>query len=235
MGIEYLLVRIKENSSDDFKEYRGLDLIAIRMNDDKIPLILRPIKLDQMEKFYKASYDSGMKEMISDDYEYCVWYLADEECELQCTIGIDELDIIREITKEDIEEHDKNFEEFKKNHKFDERKKRLEEEERQEQIELEEFKKEEKIKFEVSLKDNKSKIVDAVIYKGFAVHNDVDGNDDNIFKAITICEGKYKGRKLASCNVAKYKKVIDEIRATIGNKGIEESDAEKLQKIISKY
>jgi len=234
MGLKYLLAKVKENSNDKFKEYRGLDLIAIRVNEDKTPMILRPIKLDEMEKFYKASYNSGMKDMISDDYEYCVWYLADEDCELQCSIDINELDIIREINKEDLEEHNRNFEQFKKDHKFEERKKRLEEEERQEQIALEEFNKEEKIKFEVPATKGKP-IVEAVIYKNIAIHNNLDSKDDSVYKAITIYEGKYKGRKITSCSVAKYKNMIDEIRDSIGNKEIEESDSDKLQEIIRKY
>ena len=234
MGLEYLLVRVKENSNDDYKEYRGIDLIAIRIDEDKKPMILRPIKLNEMENFYKASYNSGMKDMISDDYEYCVWYLADEDCELQCSIDISELDVIREITKEDIEEHDRNFEQFKKVHKFDERKKKLEEEERQEQIALEEFKEEEKIKFEVPTTKGNC-IVEAVIYKNIAIHNNLDSKDDSVYKAITIYEGKYKGIKITSCSVAKYKDMIDEIRNSIGNKEIEKSDSDKLQEIINKY
>lgn len=121
MGLEYLLVKVKEDSNDEFKEYRGLELMAAKIDEDIELLIVRPIELDQMEKFYKASYDSGMKDMISNDYEYCIWYLADEECELQCSINIEKLDIIRELTKEDFKEHEKNFEEFKKIHKFKER------------------------------------------------------------------------------------------------------------------
>jgi len=235
MSLKHLIGRVKENCSNDVKGFKGLDLIALQIDNDEKLLVIRPIKLEQMEEFYRTSYENGMKEMISDDYEYCVWYLADEECELQCSININELDIIRELTKEDIEDHDKNFEEFKRIHKFDERRKKLEEEERQEKIALEEFKKEKKSEFELSLKDGTCKIVDAVVYKGFAIHDGINCNDENIFKNVTIYEGKYKGRKLVSCNVAKYKNMIDEIRVVIGNKEIKESDAKKIQEIISKY
>lgn len=233
--LKQLLGRVKENSSEDIKRFRGLDLILIQVGEDKEILVIRPIKLEQMEQFYKVSYENGMKDMISDNYEYCIWYLADEECELQCSININELDIIREITEEDIEEHNKNFEEFKKIHKFDERKRKLEEEERQEKIALDKFKEEKKIKFEVHLKFGKCKIIDAVIYKNFAIHNEIDCTDNNILKAVTIYEGSYKGRKVTSCNVTKYKTMIDEIRTIIGNKTIEESDVKRIQSIISKY
>jgi len=226
MGLKYLLARIKDDSSDDFKEYRNLDLIAIRIDEDKKPLILRPIKLDQIEKFYKASYDSGMKEMISDDYEYCIWYLADEECELQCTIDINELNIIREITKEDIEEHDKNFEEFKKIHKFYEREKKIEEELKEDERCKEEFNNQEKVSFEIRIKDGFEE-VKGIIYKGFGIEEG--------WTTITVLNGEYKGLKLCGCRAREVKKIIDEIRESIGNEEIEERDSDKLQEITSKY
>lgn len=226
MGIEYLLVRVKENSSDDFKEYRGLDLIAIRVNEDKTSLILRPIKLDQMEKFYKASYESGMKEMISNDYEYCVWYLASEDCELQCSIDINELDIVREITKEDIEDHDKNFEEFKKIHKFYEREKEIEEAIKEDEKCEEEFNKQDKVSFEIHTKDGFVG-VKGIIYKGFGIEEG--------WNAITVLSGEYRGCKLCSCSAGKVKKIINEIRSVIGDKDIEKNDYKKIQTIISKY
>ncbi len=237
MGLEYLLVRVKENSNDDYKEYRGIDLIAIRIDKDKKPMILRPIKIDEIEKFYKASYDSGMKDMISDDYEYCVWYLADEDCELQCSIEIDQIDIIRNITKEDFEEHNRNFDEFKRIHKFAEREQAMKEQEEKERIAVEEFKKLDKVDFFVRVRDGGESKVKAIIYKGFAIHDSLDSvnAEDSEYKAITVAEGKHKGIKLLSCNVTEYKKCIDEIREAIGDKQLEESDSSKLRDIVKKY
>lgn len=226
MGLEHLLVRVKENSSEEFKEYRGLDLIAIRINEDKEPLIIRPIKLDQMERFYKASYNSGMKDMISDDYEYCVWYLADEDCELQCSIDIGELEILRKITQEDIDEHDRNFEEFKKIHKFKERQQKMEDEIKEDEKCEEEFNKQDKVSFEIHTKDGFVE-VKGVIYKGFGIEKG--------WNTITILSGEFKGYKLFSCRPREIKKIIDEIKFVIGDKVIEKNDYKKIQKIISKY
>jgi hypothetical protein len=193
--------------------------------------------LEQIEKFYRASYDSGMKEMISEDYEYCVWYLADPECEFSCSIRKSDLENLRLATQEDANKYDKNFDEFKKIHKFTEREQAMKEQEEKEKIAVEEFKKLDKVDFEVKVRDGGIQIIKAIIYRGFAIHDSLDTVDaeNSQYKTITVAEGKHKGIKLLSCNITEYKKCIDEIREVIGDSQLEESDTAKLKDILKKY
>ncbi|EHI98020.1 hypothetical protein CDLVIII_1321 [Clostridium sp. DL-VIII] len=228
MGLKYLLVKVKEDSNDEFKEYRGLELMAAKIDEDRELLIVRPIELDQMERFYKASYDSGMKDMISNDYEYCVWYLADEECELQCSINVEELDIIRELTEEDFKEHEKNFEEFKKIHKFKERQQKMEDDEKEDKKCEDEFNSQDKVNFRIKTRTREGYTeVEGIIYKGFGI--------EKSWNTITILSGESKGLKLCSCPPREIKKIIDEIKETIGNEDIKEENKEAVISIIRKW
>ena len=85
------------------------------------------LELEQLEKFYRASYETGGKDIISDDYEYCVWLLADEDCELVPRIKLSDLENLKEATQEDADKFDKSFNEFKKVHKFAEREQAMKE------------------------------------------------------------------------------------------------------------
>lgn len=175
--------------------------------------------------------------MISDDYEYCIWYLAGEDCELVPHIKISDLDNIRDATREDMLKFENNFNEFKKIHKFAEREQAMRDQEEKEKIALEEFKKLDKVNFEIRLDQKTNKVVKAVMYRGFAIHDYVGAIDaqNHPFKTITVIEGEGKGMKLLSCNVLDYKKCIDEIRAVIGDKVLEMSDLQLIKPIIYKY
>lgn len=136
----------------------------------------------------------------------------------------------------DANKYDKNFSKFKKIHKFAKREKAIKEQEEKEIIAVEEFKKLDKSDFTVRVRDGKCK-VKAIFYKGFAIHDSVDSVDaeDDVYKTITVAEGKNTGIKLLSCNITEYKTCIDEIRKIIGDKQLEESDLDKLKDIIKKY
>lgn len=80
--------------------------------------------------------------------------------------------------------------------------------------------------------------VPAVIYKGFAIHEPIGAVNPNgsIYKTITIIKGKARGQKLLDCNVTEYKKCIDEIRAVIGDKTLDEmNDLKLIKPIVDKY
>lgn len=178
--------------------------------DDREELVVTGVlNFDDMEKFYKQSYENGLKEFISDDYEYCIWYVLNEDCELTCHIKVSDVEILRELTKEDDAEYGKNLENFKKIHKFYEFEKKFEDEEKDEKKAKEEFDKSEKVKFKVLVKEGNQE-VDAIIYKGFAIHSSLTDIDSS-FKTISIAEGEHAGKALTSCSVAKYKNLIDEI------------------------
>ena len=102
---------------------------------------------------------------------------------------------------------------------------------------MEEFKKLDKVDVEVRLGEKSNKVVKAVIYKGFAIHDYVAYFDtqNEPMKAITVTEGEGKGMKLLDCNVTEYKKCIDEIRAVIGDKILERSDLPSIKSILKKY
>lgn len=233
----YYVGTVKRECSKDVEAFAGLELFMISGFKDNYLIVIAPLELDQIEKFYRASYDSGMKEMISEDYEYCVWYLADPECEFSCSIRKSDLENIRPATQEDANKYDKNFYEFKKIHKFAEREQAMKEQEEKERIAVEEFKNIDKYDFDVRSRDRRGITVKAIIYKGFAIHDSIDSIDaeNSTYKTITVAEGKHKGIKLLSCNVTEYKKCIDEIREIIGDKQLEESDSVKLKEIVKKY
>lgn len=234
--MKHYIGTVKKDCTEEIRAFAGLELFTIQGLEDNYFIVIGPLELDQIERFYKASYNSGMKEMISDDYEYCVWYLADPECEFSCSIGKSDLENIRSATQEDADKYDKNFDEFKKIHKFAEREQAMKEQEERERIAVEGFKKLEKVDFTVKVRGGECK-VKAIIYKGFAIHDSLDSinAEDSEYKVITVAEGKHKGIKLLSCNVTEYKKCIDEIREAIGDKQLEESDSYKLKNIVKKY
>lgn len=233
----YYVGTVKRDCSKDLEAFVGLELFMISSLKDKYLIVIGPLELDQIEKFYRASYDSGMKEMISEDYEYCVWYLADPECEFSCSIRKDDLENIRPATQEDANKYDKNFDEFKKIHKFAEREQAMKEQDQKERIAVEKFKNIDKSDFTLRVRDGSEFKIKAVFYKGFAIHDSIDSvnSKESVYKSITVAEGKHKGIKLLSCNVTEYKKCIDEIREVIGDKQLEESDSSKLKEIIKNY
>lgn len=235
--MKHYIGMVKKDCSKDLEAFSGLELFMVSGFKDDYLLVICPLELDQIEKFYKASYDSGMKEMISEDYEYCVWYLADPECEFSCSIPKSDLENIRPATQEDANKYDENFDEFKKIHKFAEREQAMKEQEEKEKIAVEEFKNIDKSDFILRVRDGSEFNIKAVFYKGFAIHDSIDSvnAEDSAYKSITVVEGKHKGIKLLSCNVTEYKKCIDEIREVIGDKQLEESDLSKLKDIVKKY
>lgn len=229
---------VKKDCSKDIKAFAGLELLVMHFAEDEEAIIIGALTLEQTERFYKASYDSGMKDIISDDYEYCVWLLADEDCEVVPHIKLSDLENLREATQEDADKFDKSFDEFKKVHKFAEREQAMKEQEEKEKIAVEEFKKLDKVDFTVRTKAREgTEKVKAVMYKGFAVHDPIVrfNNAEYVNKEITVAEGEYLGIKLLSCNVLDYKKCIDEIREVIGDKILERSDLPSIKPILKKY
>ena len=228
---------VKKDCSKDIKAFAGLELLVMHFAEDEEAIIIGALELEQLEKFYRASYETGGKDIISDDYEYCVWLLADEDCELVPLIKLSDLENLKEATQEDADKFDKSFNEFKKVHKFAEREQAMKEQEEKEKIAVEEFKKLDKVDVEVRLGEKSNKVVKAVIYKGFAIHDYVAYFDtkNEPMKAITVTEGEGKGMKLLDCNVTEYKKCIDEIRAVIGDKILERSDLPSIKSILKKY
>ena len=238
LEIKHCIGVVKKDCSEKIKPYIGLELFIVCDNQHDEGVIISPIEIEQMEKFYKIAYDNGMKDMISDDYEYCIWYLASEDCELVPHIKISDLENIREATKDDMFRFDNNFAEFKKIHKFAEREQAIKEQEEKEKVAVEEFKKLPKQPINIVIKTGAFVSgVPAVIYKDFAIHDPIDAAnpEDSIYKTITVIKGKGKGQKLLDCNVTEYKKCIDEIRAVIGDKVIETSDLKLIKAIVDKY
>ncbi|WP_322018236.1 hypothetical protein [Clostridium butyricum] len=227
---------VKKECSSDIKAFAGLELLVMYFTGDKEALILGALTLEQTEKYFKANYDSGMKDIISDDYEKCVWLLADEECEIVPYIKLSDLENLRVASQADADKFDKSFDEFKKVHKFAEREKAYEEQEEREKVAVEKFKKLPKKTINISTKDG-SKLVGAFIYKGFAIHDYIAcmNTQNQPIKTITVIEGEGKGKKLLDCNVTEYEKCIDEIRAVIGDKILEMSDLPSIKPILNKY
>lgn len=233
--MKLLIGKIKNDCSKDWQSLKGISLIVYRFKEnDKALYVVSPIKTKEMEKFYKASYEEGLNEIISRDYSYYIWYMLNGDCELSCRIDIDDLENIREMTKEDNEEYGKNLEEFKKSQGFYRTHKQIADNEKAEGKANEEFLKEKKYKIEVRV-CGKTERIDAVIYRGFGIHNPL-GIEDSSFKTITILEGDNKGlAMMLYCKTSKCKTLIDEMRESIGDKAVANEDRVKLAEIVKKY
>ncbi|WP_321833463.1 hypothetical protein [Clostridium butyricum] len=229
---------VKKDCSEDAKAFAGIGLLIFCYKGDEKAVILGGLTLEDTEKFFKASYENGGKEYMSDDYEECIWLLANEDCELVPYIKVSDLENIRVAIQEDADKFDKSFDEFKKVHKFAEREQAMIKQEEKEMAAVEEFKKLNKVDFTVRTTTRTGlEKIKAVMYKGFAVHNPVLvlNPTEAVNKEITVAEGEYSGIKLLSCNVLDYKKCIDDIRALIGDKELETSDLDLIKPIINKY
>lgn len=229
---------VKKDCSSESKAFAGIELLVFYIKGDEEAVILGGLTLKETEKFFKASYENGGKEYVSDDYEKCVWLLADEDCELVPKIKISDLENLRKATQEDADKFDKSFDEFKKAHKFAEREQAIIEQEKKEMAAVEEFKKLPKQPINITIKTGAFVSgVPAIIYKDFAIHDPIDAvnPEESIYKTITVIKGKGKGQKLLDCNVTEYKNCIDEIRAVIGDKVLEMSDLKLIKPIVYKY
>ncbi len=112
--------KVKENDLEGWKELKGMEFVFVHLPkiDKDRYLVIRPIDLEEMKKFYKYSYEDMGKEWISSDYNYFIWYMINEDCELSSHIPIEYVEDSKELTEEDIIKHNKNLEELKKLHKF---------------------------------------------------------------------------------------------------------------------
>lgn len=232
--MKLLIGRIKNDCSKDFQDLRGIRLVGFIMDEEDKKLHgIHPISLDDMEKFYKFSYE-GLRNNISEDYDYCIWYLLGEDCEFVPSINLNELEDIREFTKTDDELYGKNLEEFKKVHHFYDMEQRIKDGEEVENKSNEEFQKEKKQKIQVRVHGD-IEWIDAVIYRGFGIHNPLHMEDSSC-KTITILEGDNKGlAMMLYCETSKCKTLIDEMREAIEDKNVTSNDRDKLAEIVRKY
>lgn len=127
--IKQLVGRVKENATGDWKLISGLELAVVDVEENsKELLMIRPVKLDQMEKFYKVLHETFGKQEFYEEYDYFVCYATSNVCDdLIMMIARDNLENIREAIKEDILNHNKNVALLKNNHRWDIYKRDLEE------------------------------------------------------------------------------------------------------------
>ncbi len=106
------------------KELRGLEGIQLLVIHDeegeflKDLCLLYPIKYDEIDKFYRFGFEGFGKKEVSDDFNYFIWYMLNSDCEFSSSIDMDQLENVREVTKEEDHEAYINIEKFKFNHKF---------------------------------------------------------------------------------------------------------------------
>ena len=129
LGTSHYVGTVKKDCSEDAKSFSGIEMLVFYIRDEEEAIIFGGLTLEETEKFYRASYEKGGKEYVSDDYEKCVWILADEDCEMVPHIKISDLENLRIATQEDADKLNKSFDEFKKVHKFDEREQAYKEQE----------------------------------------------------------------------------------------------------------
>lgn len=119
--IKQLISKIKEDATGDWKLVAGLDIAVIELQENSSEfLVLRPIQLEQMEKFFKVMHEAFGKNEFYEDYDYFVCYAVSEDCDdILLTITRDNLGEIREANEEEILIHNNNLEILKRNHHWD--------------------------------------------------------------------------------------------------------------------
>lgn len=233
--MKILVGKVKDNCSEDCKGIEGIELICFQVSSqDQELCVAGVLKFQDMEKFYTMSYEKSLRELISNDYEYCLWYVLNEDCELSCSIKLYDIEVIREVNYDDKMAYEKNLEKFKEIHHFYDIEKRIKDNEKNQKRSNEEFNNKEKMKISVRTEYGET-TVDALIYKEFAIHNPI-GVEDCPFKTITINKGPNKGKALVqACDIRNCKKLIDEVIETIGDIPIGDKDSSKLAELIKKY
>ncbi|MDU4596467.1 hypothetical protein [Clostridium botulinum] len=110
---------IKQDCKEDLRVLEGIQFLALQDDEffEELSLIY-PIKYEKIEKFYKFGFDTFGKNEIDDDFNYFVWYMLNGDCELIPTVKLDQLEDVRQATKEEDYEAYVNIEKFKFNHKF---------------------------------------------------------------------------------------------------------------------
>lgn len=118
--IKQLIAKIKENAIDDWNLVAGLEIAVIELQENSNEfLVLRPIQLDQMEKFFKVMYETFGKNEFYEDYDYFICYAISEDCDdILLTITKENIEELREATEKDVSIHNKNLEILKKNHNW---------------------------------------------------------------------------------------------------------------------
>lgn len=119
MGLRLIVGNVKQDCEEDLKGLERIQLLALQDNEMfKDLCLLYPIKYEEIEKFYKFGFDGFGKKEISDDFNYFIWYMLNSDCEFSSSIELEQLENVREITKEEDHEAFINIEKFKFNHKF---------------------------------------------------------------------------------------------------------------------
>ncbi|GEP65771.1 hypothetical protein CBE01nite_35390 [Clostridium beijerinckii] len=118
--IKQLIAKVKENATDDWNLVAGLEIAVIELQENSNEfLVLRPIQLDQMEKFFKVMHETFGKNEFYEDYDYFVCYAVSEDCDdILLTITKENIEELRQATKKDVLIHNKNLEILKKNHNW---------------------------------------------------------------------------------------------------------------------
>lgn len=117
MKAKMLIGKIKSNGDKDLKEIDGMKIIVMQIEDDDKCMIISPVEKEDIDKFYRKSYED-VKDLISDNFNYVIWYLLNEDSEFTCSININQLEDVKEATNEEQEKAYKNLDVFKFNHKF---------------------------------------------------------------------------------------------------------------------
>lgn len=102
---------------ENIKRYEEIKVLALQIENDKKLMLINPIEKEDIKKYYDLSYED-MHDLISDDYNYVIWYLLNEDCEFVNSIDINNLEDVREATEEEKNKAYSNMIEFKFNHGF---------------------------------------------------------------------------------------------------------------------
>ncbi|MGN9163462.1 hypothetical protein [Clostridium sulfidigenes] len=211
---------------EEYKDIKGLNLLVTQIGEMD-PMIIGPIDYEEIEQFYKISYDTELKELISNNYNYCIWYVLNENCELINEINIDKLENIREATEEDLKQYNENIEKFKNEHGYYKIEEELEKNHIEEEKSKTEFENLDKSFIDIRYTEDEKGTVAAVMYKGYAVHYPINSYASGV--SITILKGKWKGKMICTCNFREYKSFIDKIVEKIGDRPLEEDNFKDIE------
>lgn len=210
-----------------YKNIKGLNLLVTQIGDEMDLMIIGPIDYKEIKQFYKVSYDTELKELISDNYNYCIWYVLNENCELINEINIDKLENIREATEEDLKQYNENMEKFKNEHGYYKIEEELEKNHIEEEKSKTEFENLDKSFIDIRYTEDEKGTVAAVMYKGYAVHYPINSYASGV--SITILNGKCKGKMICTCNFREYKTIIDKIVEKVGDRPLEEDNSKDIE------
>lgn len=110
---------VKKGAKGGMSELEGMEIFILGPHGKKESYTLvYPLKIKDLEKFFKVMFEEFGKEWISDNYKYFLEYMLDEDCEIINEVDKGSFEKIRKFTKEDDKKLSSTLKEFKIKHRI---------------------------------------------------------------------------------------------------------------------